>query len=419
MRIFLYELKKIFTVKIIAIIFVIAVLFGSITYGISLDFFDTQNYVYGYNYEEKYLTEIHDKYGDTFEKNEQEEWYVQEQQNLNKIAEELIEKEPILEKYSDYVRGVFDMESIGYVSFYDFYELDQKNLSEEEKKEVNEFNNVLFGKYNEVSMKGRFFGAVKEHFTDPEYTADNYWLGIVDGSYADLGEKFPEKIRERLEKYKSDFPANTTNLKVPEYTSMYFLVIGMFVVTAIMFLLVPYTVTDRARKMRSIQYSSKIGRKVFRIQFLAVIASAVILTFATVIIFFIPYAFAIDFGKYYTSHLGYIRQEFFMYNVTLTQYILFLTLIIMLVTIGFGCIIFLLGRHSGSYINCALKTTPFLFLFYGCMYSVDMALFAENILFEFFDYKILNIEIISASIVGFAGIMIGLSVVRGERKCEI
>jgi hypothetical protein len=149
-----------------------------------------------------------------------------------------------------------------------------------------------------------------------------------------------------------------------------------------------------------------------------VIASVVILTLVSVIITFIPYAFVANFGDYHNSHLGNIDDLFFMFNLTLTQYILFLTLLIMLIGIGFASILFLLGKHSNSFINFGLKSIPctlgFAIWAYACL---AFALFAENELLSFIGFKLL-IEIISAVIIALAGLVIGLSVLYGERKRE-
>jgi hypothetical protein len=418
--------------KMITILLLILILgFGIVYFAVTWDLYIHGSYesdIYGKGYR-IYLEEIHEKYGDTFEQDEFEEWVEHEQDNwgLTERIEYIIQSEPLFQKYPYVVQSYLGPGTYGERNVYEYYGLDYDTMTQEQKKEFEDIYALLFkinDEYGYLYTKQEDFIIVREHY-DPlsNSTTQNYVLSNITGSYYtyenEYTETMPDSVMKRIEKFKTDFPNNTTNLNITYYTSAYFTVTGIFVLVGLMFLLIPYVVGDKVRKMRTIQYSAKIGRKLFNIQFLAVIASAVILTVASVIISFIPYAFIVNFGDYHSSHLGNIENYlFFMFNITLTQYILFLMLLIMLIGIGFASMLFFLGKYSGSFINFGLKSIPctigFAIGLYACLVY---ALFAENALFAFFDFK-LHTEIIVSLITALAGGLIGLSVLYGERKRE-
>ncbi|MDR0920607.1 MAG: hypothetical protein LBM93_15375 [Oscillospiraceae bacterium] len=414
MRIFLCELKRIFTLKICVVTLILAVALSILLNIVMRESVSLNgDYYASYN---NFLSDIQEKYGDVFDETEQAEWFAQQEIELNKIADELIAKEPIFQKYPEYVRERITGGSFGTTSFYNFYGLDSKNISEEQDKEVGKLHTTISKNYDFV-IQGYFYTELKERYTETDYAADNYTL---NGDMESLSrEEIPASIRERLEKFKTDFPYNTFNMENTGVTADYFSTVSVFIVIALMFLLVPYVVKDQTRKTRQVQYSSKIGRKLFRIQFLTVIVAAVITTLSIFLVFFIPYADFVEFGKFHNYHLGGIDGPFFMFNLTLTQYVLFLTLLTVLVAVSFACVLFFLGRYSGNIVSCSLKAIPTCFIFANLAVACTMsALFAGNMLLAFFHYR-LNMEIISAVIAAAAGLIIGLAVLRGEKKREI
>lgn len=137
-----------------------------------------------------------------------------------------------------------------------------------------------------------------------------------------------------------------------------------FILFSILILLAPAVAKDRMTGVQTLQYSSKVGRKITKIQLLAMLLSALFLFLLEVAVMEGIYAQNQTWRFWGTSIMrcfGY--EQLYWYNMSYGGYflcILFLTLLYAICILGFT---FLFSAHSKSYTSLLLKMVPV----YGCL----------------------------------------------------
>ena len=188
------------------------------------------------------------------------------------------------------------------------------------------------------------------------------------------------------------------------YMSLWCLIVVLMVASPVM-------VNDVASNMNRDQYSSKIGRKIYKIQYFCTIFS-VLLVEVVVIAFGMAVwgtTNAMDFGK--------VGLASFMYHIKPTLHITYaevfgLFMVIMgLMGIGVGSMAFCLSSCSNNMITMLMKVTPLAVVAGAYILSLENVFYENNRLYGF--VHISGIEIISAIIIFVAGII--FNIVRYKR----
>ena len=188
------------------------------------------------------------------------------------------------------------------------------------------------------------------------------------------------------------------------YMSLWCLIVVLMVASPVM-------VNDVASNMNREQYSSKIGRKIYKIQYFCTIFS-VLLVEVVVIAFGMAVwgtTNAMDFGK--------VGLASFMYHIKPTLHITYaevfgLFMVIMgLMGIGVGSMAFCLSSCSNNMITMLMKVTPLAVVAGAYILSLENVFYENNRLYGF--VHISGIEIISAIIIFVAGII--FNIVRYKR----
>ncbi|MDF2649789.1 MAG: putative rane protein, partial [Paenibacillus sp.] len=165
--------------------------------------------------------------------------------------------------------------------------------------------------------------------------------------------------------------------------SLYAAVVGVFTVVAVIILIAPLLITDRIRKVNLMQYSSTIGRRIFRLQFAATIVSALALSILLIAAAYIPFL-ASGAGNYWDAHIMSLAgRGMQLYNISFGQYALILAGMILALSVGTACFAFILARFSANIVMMLIKAVPVGVAVAGiAVLSVNMALSYNNIVFN-------------------------------------
>jgi len=246
MRIIINEMKKIWNVNIILIILLLCTLF----YLLFMEFYIT-NFPNGHSATEEveYSIELLQRYGPTLEEDEFSEFITETREKLISEIEMHIKSNPI---FSD--AGIYS---------YEDYERAYKKeiLTETEKKAV---WTLLGEECGFVRFKLQAIELIEEQYHNyPKYK-------LRDLLAQSVREKEIERFTaiEETEEYR-----NIMDKYVYYNTVEYALYLAILSVLAVLVLVSPLIVGDRARDIHLLQYSSKLGRKILNKQFISVILS--------------------------------------------------------------------------------------------------------------------------------------------------
>lgn len=141
--------------------------------------------------------------------------------------------------------------------------------------------------------------------------------------------------------------------------------LAIWTVLSVLLLLSPVLVRDRLRRIRSLQWSSRRGRRVLRTQMAAAGASAAMLTVLNIVLYGIPFlANSPMVFKDCPLKNCYGVSALPWFDWTYGQYILALMGMVLLIGLGAGAAAVFFSQYSGNYVAMLLKGVP-LFLVAG------------------------------------------------------
>ena len=194
----------------------------------------------------------------------------------------------------------------------------------------------------------------------------------------------------------------------------------MFTVAAVIVLIVPPLVNDKARKINMLQYSSAAGRKILRLQFIAALVSGFALSLIFVVLFLLPLLNAG--GDYRNTSIFYGHVPFiWMYDITFGQYTLLLMGMIIASCVGAAGFAFILARFSGNIVSVMIKAVPAgAALCVLTAYAVNLALADMNFFFNaVFGGRAHMPEVIVCGVIGLAGVAAAAVVVKREKRVNL
>ena len=190
------------------------------------------------------------------------------------------------------------------------------------------------------------------------------------------------------------------------YSTDFLRYLSLWCLIVVLMVAAPVMVNDVASNMNMEQYSSRIGRKIYKIQYFCTMLS-VLLVEVVVIAFGMAVwetTNAFDFGK--------VGLASFMYPVKPTLHITYaevfgLFMVMMgLMGIGVGSMAFCLSSCSNHMITMLMKVTPLTVIAGAYILSLENVFYENNLLYGF--VHIPGIEMIVAIIIFAAGVIVNI-----------
>lgn len=178
--------------------------------------------------------------------------------------------------------------------------------------------------------------------------------------------------------FEKDTWQNILISSVPRLSSRFFGSLLIWLCVSVLILLSPLLVRDRMSRMVALQWSSRCGRGIGRIQLRVMMVSAFLLTTGNLLIFggrFVSKGFL----TFLSCRLySFLSDDFSWPNWSYALYLAALILLCYLVSLGCAFLSFWLSRYSDSYISMLLKLIPVIVL---------VALLSPNLLGSAFYYS--------------------------------
>lgn len=393
MRIALYEIRKIWSIKLLLVVTLLCALFYSIFMEFDIKYFPNGHSI---TEEVDYSIAMTERYGTTLEAEEYSEFIRTTRDALIAEAERYIAADPV---YSE----------VGIYTYADYEEVHEKR---EQTKAENDAIWTLLGPENGyVRFKLQALERIEERYDlYPIYTLDrSISEAVSDKELARLNEiKNNEEYRYIMDGYVFE---NTVNYSVR---------LAILSVLSVLVLVSPLIVTDRARKIHLLQYTAKQGRRILQKQLIAVIVSAFMLTTGILVIFGAIYnanGTWLFWNNGLTSFLNDFRG-FFWFDITYGQYIMVYIVLLYILCLGTATIAFILSRYSSNLITLIFKLIPAFALLVVLCLSVFFYMFSStNILYM--GTSVIGLEPVAIFLVLAAGLTASLFIVRIEKKANV
>lgn len=392
MKVVLYEMKKIWNIKMLLIIAILCTLFYFMFMGFYIKYFPN-----GHPETEEINLSIKmiKQYGLTLEPEECSEFIAKYRAEVVSEAEKFIKKTPVFSE-------------LGIYSYEDFKKVREKN--NHSKLETDAFW-MLYGKEcNFVGFKLEAIDRVEEnYYYYPKYTLENL-----------ISEATNKKEIARLTEIKeTEEYRNIMSGGVFENTMTYSIYLAVLVMLVVLVLVSPLIITDHARNVHLLQYTSKYGRKILNQQLIAIMLSAFLLTTVLLLVFGAVYSMNGTWLFWNNGLLSFFNiVNVFLFNMTYGQYVIAYIALLYVLCLGTSSIAFILSRFSQNLITLMLKLIPVFGIMWALCYGIFLVTFSSTNIF-FARTGIIGIEPVVCGSLLIIGLAMSLYIVRKEKKTDI
>jgi hypothetical protein len=411
MRIFIYELKKLWNWRILMGIAALAML---VWFAFLHDFLGSYDSLTTHGVYGAYQTEMFDLYGETLEPDELADFDIP-----GKKAEAIAEMEKIIAQ-----EPIFSENNIhNYEDFAELRQLASSDIPYEEAdklwEKIGEMEKKLENWHDDITL-------------DEWYVSPNMRLGTLqtlEDRYVDYQQNLIPYIQSDLrpvvvraaEQLSATHNANLINYDLCPTFSQYAATVAVSAVLAVIILIAPLLTTDRARRMNLLQYSSIIGRRIIRRQFAATVVSAFVLSAVLVAAAYIPFI-ANGTLKYWGAHIMALEtMGMWLYNITFGQFVLILAGMSVALSVAAACFAFVLARFSTNIVTLMIKAVPVGAAVAAiAALAVNMALSYNNIIFtQVFHGRFDAPETVVSAVLAIIAFVVVAVVLRRERKVDV
>ncbi len=390
MRMVWYELRKIWNSRILLVVALLCTLFYWLFMSFYIDFFPNGHPAIE---EFEYSNELLDRYGPTLEEDEYVEFISANREKVIAEMERYIKSNPVFAK-------------VGISSYEDYERVYKKQNPTEAETEA--LWTLLGKESNFVRFKLQTIEWIENQYRDyPRYVSEL------------MAEATNQKEIDRLNAIlETKEYTNIMEWEVYENTVGYTVYLAILSILAVFVLVSPLIVTDRARNVHLLQYSSKHGRKILQKQLLAVLLSAFMLTTLLILIFGAIYSTNGTWVFWHSGMTSFLNGPIFLFDITYGQYIVLYIVLLYTLCLGTAAMAFLFSRFSRNLITLILKLMPmFAVLTVLCLYVFNDPFSMNNSLYK--ALGMIGIEPLVCGGVFIVFLAVSLYFVRREKEVEV
>jgi hypothetical protein len=193
-------------------------------------------------------------------------------------------------------------------------------------------------------------------------------LNNISQQYANYGERLASYVerspspieRKAAEKLIQNRNSNLSAYHLPGSFSEQVGFVAAISACVVLFVICPVIAGDRRLGIHLLAYSSKSGREIFRVQFLAAIIASLIVSIGITAISWIPYFTNGQFEYWNAPIMSYSigRYGILLYDITFGQYAVLLAITSILMSVTAASAAFLLSRFSANSVVALIKAVP-------------------------------------------------------------
>ncbi len=331
---FLEEIKKIWKPIILLVIALV-----SLVYFFMFLHYDVKNFAYGIPAKGYYETAVDmvKKYGNTLEPKEMEQVKV-EMQELIAYADTYIANNEIAQQYN--------------INTIEDFSIFRQNVYDNNLENIyDDMDSITADLYDEsttgnVASKLRAYNQFIESYTEYEKQIVN-----IDNSNHLEYQRAMELLSDNSKR-------SIFSQEVLDHTVRYLTYLLILITLSVCILTAPVAVKDRSSNMVPLQWSSRRGRTIFKVQLKANILSAFLMTTIMLIVF--GSIFPLDKVRMFvdSSIVSFITQSYAWVNWTYGVWCVALIMMCYVISISTSVITFVLSYYSSNYISMLLKVLP-------------------------------------------------------------
>jgi len=330
-RIILYELKKIFQLKMVCLLFIISFIFYQLFINFYFEYFPNgRPALDSYHISMKMI----EQYG--YQMNQEEFEHFKKVYEKEKVA-----ADAYLQARQEYVDAGLDT----YEKF---------RTADREKQEIGELmDQIMFE--DEVDLFWEL--QAREHLIE-YYEYRNFLYSNMKFGDLPLTAEQKDRIRDTIAS------GNIMSYEVFENYNSLIRHVAILIVISIMFMISPIFLQDRRNHVVFLQYSSKTGRKIFNLKLLAAFIATGFITTVQLGLFFILYR-GNKVGIFLNSNINSVfTHEVFWFELTFLQYILLTIVSIYILTFTLTIIVAVLSNRAPNYISVVGLQVPLAILLF-------------------------------------------------------
>ena len=244
---------------------------------------------------------------------------------------------------------------------------------------------------------------------------DSEWGSVIDNfiAHSSLNER---GLHRAIEIRDSGELLNIMPYLTIYHTWRYARSLAVFVILATLILVSPLVVTDKANRVNWLQYSSKQGRNILKKQFVAVLISSIGMTTILVLILAGIYGAATEVQVFWNNGINsFLNPQFYWLSITFGQYSLLMAGIIYLLSIMTAVVAFILSKFSLNRTRLLFKIVPLfvsVFMLSNLILDNFLAVVDGSVAHWLFELSVLGVLL-------FVGMVVAIVIMRRERRVEL
>lgn len=283
------------------------------------------------------------------------------------------------------------------------------------------YNNILYEARSVIGENDYFEeNGVEDygHYLDYEQKAINGYEGYDYSVYSKMRsllaentgysriwfqeyENMMQKYREYGEEKSSILP-----FEVFVYTGNYLMYLAIWCLVCVFFIAAPVMVNDRENNIVAAQYSSRIGKKAYWMQYVCTMFSAFIVVSFITVIGMLAWRTTGAFLFAGSDMSSFLNTEVFVISVTYGKYIMLFIIMVYLLALGVSGILFCLSAHSPNMTSMLLKAIPTLAGGILIVLLIQNALCESNLIYRLTSRK--YCEVVVTAVILIVGILLNL-----------
>ena len=293
-------------------------------------------------------------------------------------------------------------------------------IDQAEFKEIEDgYNDVLYQAWSVIGENSYFKeNGIRNYgdYLDYEQKAINGYKGYDYGVYSKMRSLLTEntgysriwfqEYENVMQEYREYGKEKSSILpfEIFVYTSNYLVYLAIWCLVCVFFIAAPVMVNDRESNVVAAQYSSRIGKKTYRLQYVCTMFSTFIVVSIIAGIGMMVWKTTGSFLFLKSNMSSFLNTEAFRLSVSYGKYILLFIIIIYLLALGISSIVFCLSAHSSNMTSMLLKSIPALACGILIILLLQNALCENNLIYRLTGQK--YCEVIAAAIVLMIGILL-------------
>lgn len=205
--------------------------------------------------------------------------------------------------------------------------------------------------------------------------------------------------------------------EVLAYAGSYLVNLMILCLLCVFFVASPVMVDDRESNVADAQYSSKVGKKIYRVQYICMMVSSFLVVSAAAVAGMLAWSTTGTDVFAESDVSSFLNTEHFVVSITFKEYIVFFIIMTYLLAMGTGSILFFLSAHSPNMTAMLLKSIPAVVGSILTALLLQNAFSGQNVFYRLSGVR--YCEMIVAAVVWTVGFLLNIYSPESDCRCGV